>query len=216
MSLKNRQVLLASRPKGEPTPENFRLVEAEVPRPGPDQMLLRTVYLSLDPYMRGRMNAGPSRLQDAVKRPHGRHQVGGVHEDVIGDQQVKLPVLKSGELGAGVHPEVDAGVVRPRDLDHPPGKVHAGDAGDPVAEPRGEVAGSASGVEHGKPKDVTGELPQDGVGVEPPVAVPVSADLHAPVIGEQVPAVADLLERPIAHRSFSSPDDLQNCRQWRG
>ena len=60
MSLKNRQVLLASRPKGEPTPENFRLVEAEVPRPGPGQMLLRTLYLSLDPYMRGRMNAGPS------------------------------------------------------------------------------------------------------------------------------------------------------------
>ena len=50
MSLKNRQVLLASRPKGEPTQENFRLVEAEVPRPGPGQMLLRTVYLSLDPY----------------------------------------------------------------------------------------------------------------------------------------------------------------------
>src|SRR5437762_4618812 len=57
---KNRQILLASRPSGEPTPDNFRLVEVEVPRPGPGQMLLRTVYLSLDPYMRGRMNAGPS------------------------------------------------------------------------------------------------------------------------------------------------------------
>ena len=34
MSLKNRQVLLASRPSGEPTPDNFRLVEAEAPRPG--------------------------------------------------------------------------------------------------------------------------------------------------------------------------------------
>jgi NADPH-dependent curcumin reductase CurA len=60
MSLKNRQVLLASRPTGEPTPDNFRLVEAEAPRPGPDQMLLCTTYLSLDPYMRGRMNAGRS------------------------------------------------------------------------------------------------------------------------------------------------------------
>src|SRR5690242_15447941 len=60
MSPKNRQVLLASRPTGEPTPDNFRLVEAEAPSPGPGQMLLRTVYLSLDPYMRGRMNAGPS------------------------------------------------------------------------------------------------------------------------------------------------------------
>jgi NADPH-dependent curcumin reductase CurA len=60
MSPKNRRILLASRPHGEPTPDNFRLAEAEVPRPGPGQMLLRTVYLSLDPYMRGRMNAGPS------------------------------------------------------------------------------------------------------------------------------------------------------------
>jgi NADPH-dependent curcumin reductase len=56
----NRQVLLAARPRGEPTPDDFRLVEAKAPEPGPGRMLLRTVYLSLDPYMRGRMNAGPS------------------------------------------------------------------------------------------------------------------------------------------------------------
>src|SRR6202795_5166918 len=60
MSLKNRQVILASRPSGESTPDNFRMVETEAPRPGPGKMLLRTVYLSLDPYMRGRMNAGRS------------------------------------------------------------------------------------------------------------------------------------------------------------
>jgi NADPH-dependent curcumin reductase CurA len=57
---RNRQILLAARPHGEPTRDDFKLVEAEVPEPGPGQMLLRTVYLSLDPYMRGRMNAGPS------------------------------------------------------------------------------------------------------------------------------------------------------------
>src|SRR4051794_33342285 len=57
---KNRQILLAARPRGEPTPDDFRLVETEVPEPGPGKMLLRTIYLSLDPYMRGRMNAGPS------------------------------------------------------------------------------------------------------------------------------------------------------------
>lgn len=57
---KNRRILLASRPSGEPSPQNFRLVETEIPEPGPGRMLLRTIYLSLDPYMRGRMNAGPS------------------------------------------------------------------------------------------------------------------------------------------------------------
>jgi NADPH-dependent curcumin reductase CurA len=57
---RNRQVLLASRPHGEPRPDNFKLVESDVPQPGPGRMLLRTIYLSLDPYMRGRMSAGPS------------------------------------------------------------------------------------------------------------------------------------------------------------
>jgi NADPH-dependent curcumin reductase len=56
----NRQVLLAARPHGEPKESDFRLVETPVPEPGPGQILVRTLYLSLDPYMRGRMNAGPS------------------------------------------------------------------------------------------------------------------------------------------------------------
>jgi NADPH-dependent curcumin reductase CurA len=60
MPTKNRQILLAARPHGEPTPDNFKLVETEVPNPRPGQMLLRNIYLSLDPYMRGRMNAGKS------------------------------------------------------------------------------------------------------------------------------------------------------------
>lgn len=54
----NRQILLVSRPEGEATPDNFKLVETDVPEPGQGEMLLRTIYLSLDPYMRGRMNAG--------------------------------------------------------------------------------------------------------------------------------------------------------------
>ena len=57
---KNRQVLLASRPNGAPTAENFELAEVDIPRPGENEMLLRTVYLSLDPYMRGRMNSEKS------------------------------------------------------------------------------------------------------------------------------------------------------------
>src|SRR5271166_3130481 len=57
---KNRQVLLASRPSGEPSEENFKLAGTEIATAGPGQMLLRTIYLSLDPYMRGRMDAGPS------------------------------------------------------------------------------------------------------------------------------------------------------------
>lgn len=56
----NRRVLLASRPYGAPNLDNFRLEEQALPIPAQGQVLLRTVYLSLDPYMRGRMSDGPS------------------------------------------------------------------------------------------------------------------------------------------------------------
>jgi NADPH-dependent curcumin reductase CurA len=57
---RHRRWVLASRPHGEPVQDNFRLEEGDVPTPGNGQLLLRTVYLSLDPYMRGRMSDAPS------------------------------------------------------------------------------------------------------------------------------------------------------------
>ncbi len=57
---KNRRIVLAARPMGEPKDEDFRLEETDIPAPTDGQVLLRTIYLSLDPYQRGRMNAGPS------------------------------------------------------------------------------------------------------------------------------------------------------------
>ena len=56
----NRRIVLAKRPQGAPVPENFRLENTPVPDPAEGQVLLRTEYLSLDPYMRGRMSDAPS------------------------------------------------------------------------------------------------------------------------------------------------------------
>lgn len=56
----NRRIVLAERPKGLPDQNTLRLEDAEVPRPAEGQILLRTTYLSLDPYMRGRMNDAKS------------------------------------------------------------------------------------------------------------------------------------------------------------
>jgi len=56
----NPQIRLASRPQGEPTLDNFERVEVDIPTPKSGEILLRAIYLSLDPYMRGRMNAGKS------------------------------------------------------------------------------------------------------------------------------------------------------------
>ena len=55
MSDLNRQVWLVSRPSGWPGEENFRLVESPMPRPGDGQVLVKILYTSVDPYLRGRM-----------------------------------------------------------------------------------------------------------------------------------------------------------------
>jgi NADPH-dependent curcumin reductase CurA len=58
--LTGREIHLASRPSGWPTPDNFRLVEVAVPEPQHGQVLVRNLYMSVDPYMRGRMDDRPS------------------------------------------------------------------------------------------------------------------------------------------------------------
>jgi len=56
----HERIVLASRPTGAPSAANFRMERGPVPTPGDGQMLLRTLFLSLDPYMRGRMSDAPS------------------------------------------------------------------------------------------------------------------------------------------------------------
>jgi NADPH-dependent curcumin reductase CurA len=68
---KARQIVLAARPQGKPRLTDFRLEETAIPTPGPGQILLQVQYLSLDPYMRGRMDdresyAAPTPLGDVM------------------------------------------------------------------------------------------------------------------------------------------------------
>lgn len=70
----NRQLTLASRPVGAPTATNFALQETAIPQPGHGQLLLRTVFLSLDPYMRGRMSDAKSYAEPVAI---GEPMVGG-------------------------------------------------------------------------------------------------------------------------------------------
>lgn len=56
----SREIRLKSRPVGLPGPENFELAQVSIPDPGPGQVQVRNLYMSVDPYMRGRMRAGAS------------------------------------------------------------------------------------------------------------------------------------------------------------
>jgi NADPH-dependent curcumin reductase CurA len=80
MALINHRIVLASRPVAEPTPDNFRLETAEVPALQDGQVLVRHHYLSLDPYMRGRMNEGKSYAQP---QPLDEVMIGGTVGEVV-------------------------------------------------------------------------------------------------------------------------------------
>jgi NADPH-dependent curcumin reductase CurA len=88
----NRRIVLASRPSAEPTPGNFRLEEVAVPTPAAGQFLLRADYLSLDPYMRGRMSDAPSYAPPVEV---GGVMTGGTVSRVVASQH---PDYREGDL----------------------------------------------------------------------------------------------------------------------
>jgi len=87
-----KRIVLVSRPVGEPKPSDFRIEDCAVPTPGPGQVLLRTIWLSLDPYMRGRMSDGPSY---AAPVPIGGVMEGGTVSEVIASNN---PDLANGDI----------------------------------------------------------------------------------------------------------------------
>ena len=93
--IENQRIVLASRPAGAPTAENFRLESVPVPPVGDGQLLIRTLYLSLDPYMRLRMNEGES-YADPVGI--GEVMFGGTIGRVL---ESRHPQFQAGDLVAG-------------------------------------------------------------------------------------------------------------------
>lgn len=89
MSATNRRILLVSRPGGEPTPENFRLVEAPLPALRDGQVLVRHRFLSLDPYMRARMSEAKSYAQP---QPLGEPMIGGTAGEVVESRSRRFAV----------------------------------------------------------------------------------------------------------------------------
>lgn len=88
-AMTNQQILLASRPEGEPTVDNFRLVETPLAELEDGQVRVRHHYLSLDPYMRGRMNEGRSYAQP---QPLGEVMIGGTVGEVVASRHASFAV----------------------------------------------------------------------------------------------------------------------------
>lgn len=100
-ALKNRQINLISRPNGMPDSSNFKLVDAPVPMPSEGEVLIKTLYLTVDPYMRGRMNDRASYIAPfELNQP----PTGGVVGQVV---ESKFPALKPGDTVLGFLPWAD-------------------------------------------------------------------------------------------------------------
>lgn len=91
----NRRIVLAARPRGLPVPADFLLETAPVPVPQEGQILLRTLYLSLDPYMRGRMREAPSYAPPLAL---GETMIGGTVSRVAASRH---PAFREGDLVLG-------------------------------------------------------------------------------------------------------------------
>ncbi len=97
-TMKNKQIILASRPAGSPALDNFATLDAEVPQPKDGEVLVRSRYLSVDPYMRGRMSDRKSYVA-----PFAINQVmnGGVVGEVV---ESRSDAFKPGDIVTGQLP----------------------------------------------------------------------------------------------------------------
>jgi hypothetical protein len=136
MSQVNRQIQLASRPQGEATTDNFKLVELPVPSQAEltdGQVVVRHHFLSLDPYMRGRMNESKSYAQP---QPLNEVMIGGTVGEVVASKHPKFAVGDK-VLGMGGWQEysvVDAnvrGAIHKVDTTHIPLSAYLGSVGMP-------------------------------------------------------------------------------------
>lgn len=125
-----QRIVLASRPKGEVEAGNFRLETVDVPAIGDGQLLIRNHYLSLDPYMRGRMSDAKSY---AEPQPIGGTMIGGTVGQVIAS---KHPKFAEGDFVAGMAGWSEIGVsdgalLRRLDTTHIPLSAYLGPVGMP-------------------------------------------------------------------------------------
>ena len=124
------RIVLAKRPRGAPTAEEFRLETVAMPEPGPGQVLVRVLYLSLDPYMRGRMDDAKSYAEPVAV---GAPMEGGCVAQVTASNAAGFAPgdIVTGMMGWASHWVADAGALRRLDPDAAPVSTALGVLGMP-------------------------------------------------------------------------------------
>lgn len=111
MSDQMQRIALASRPSGAPVPENFSLETQDIPSPGPGEVLVRVHYMSLDPYMRGRMDDAASYANPVPLG--GTMEAGGVGEVIASNSPDFAPGdMVLGGFGWATHGVQPAAMLR--------------------------------------------------------------------------------------------------------
>jgi NADPH-dependent curcumin reductase CurA len=130
MTRTTRQIRLVSRPRGWPTHDDFELVEVELPQLEPGQVLVRNSVMSVDPYMRGRMNDTRSYIPPFAL---GEPLEGGAVGEVIASESDRLSVgdVVLHQLGWREHAVLDAGHARRVDTSEVPASAYLGVLGMP-------------------------------------------------------------------------------------
>ncbi|MBI4192660.1 MAG: NADP-dependent oxidoreductase [Betaproteobacteria bacterium] len=143
--MKNIQVLLAARPRGPVEESHFRIVESDIPKAGDGEFVVRAHYLSLDPYMRGRMEGARSYAASAVV---GDVMVGTAVGEVIESRHEKYKAGDFVETRTGwqLYGKSNGGGVRKVDPDYVPLSAYLGAVGMPG------VTAWIGLNEHGRPK----------------------------------------------------------------
>ncbi|MEO7726275.1 MAG: NADP-dependent oxidoreductase [Burkholderiales bacterium] len=143
--MKNKQILLAARPQGAVEVKHFRFVESDMPQAGEGEFVVRAHYMSLDPYMRGRMDDAKSY---AKKAEVGEVMVGTAVGEVVESRHEKFKVGDFVETRTGwqLYGKSDGGGVRRINPDYVPLSAYLGVVGMPG------VTAWIGLNEHGKPK----------------------------------------------------------------
>ncbi|GAA1231378.1 NADP-dependent oxidoreductase [Kitasatospora nipponensis] len=126
-----REIHLVSRPVGEARAQDFALVESAIPQPGEGQLLVRNTWMSVDPYMRGRMNAGTGSYIPPFEL--GAPLSGGATGTVVASRSAAVPVGTAvlHQLGWREYAVVDASAVMPIDVSLAPASAYLGVLGMP-------------------------------------------------------------------------------------